>query len=129
MSKGKHSEAEMIGAAEHFWDHLNTERIRRGKKSTSQSGENGRDTPGFVFFFFSLAPRISRAYKQFVSSLSSGGLHESTGLRSAGKLSTPLLGCESRATWLNLNLLAKRCRKRKKRAFREGPLFIYKRRI
>ena len=66
------------------------------KKSTSQCAENGRDTLGRVFIFFSLAPRNPRAYKKTVSSWSSGGLHESTGLRSARQLSTPLLRCESR---------------------------------
>jgi len=92
------------------------------EKSTSQSTENARDTPGCGLLFFSLAPRISRAYKQFVSSWSSGGLHESTGLRSARQLSTPLLRCESRTNRLKANPLAKRRSKRKKRALNEGPL-------
>ena len=92
------------------------------KKSTSQSAENARDAAGSAFFFFSLAPRISRAYKHFVSSSSSGGLHESTGLRSARKLSTPLLRCESRTNRLKSNSLVKRRSKREKRALDEGPL-------
>src|SRR5580700_4674786 len=95
------------------------------RKSTGQSAENARDTSGLVFMFFSLAPRVSRAYKHAVSSLSSGGLHESTGLRSARKLSTPLLRCDSRANRLKFNLLAKRCSKRKKRALMEGSLCFW----
>ncbi len=90
-------------------------------KSTSQSAENARDTRGFVFFFFSLAPRIPRAYKEIVSSWSSGGLHESTGLRSTSKLNTPLLRCESRTNRLKANPLAKRRSKRKKEGPHRGP--------
>jgi hypothetical protein len=92
------------------------------KKSTSQCTENARDTAGRAFFSFSLAPRIPRAYKETVSSLSSGGSHESTGLRSASKLSTPLLRCESRTNRLKPNSLVKRRSKRKKRALIEGSL-------
>jgi len=76
------------------------------------------------FFFFSLAPRIPRAYKEIVSSWSSGGLHESTGLRSTSKLSTPLLRCESRANWLKVNLLAKR-RRKEKRGPSSRALFVF----
>ena len=99
------------------------------KKSTSQCAENGRDTLGRVFIFFSLAPRNPRAYKKTVSSWSSGGLHESTGLRSARQLSTPLLRCESRTNRLKANPLVKRRSKRKKRALIEGPLLIWSRQI
>jgi hypothetical protein len=49
-----------------------------------------------------------------VSSSSSGGLHESTGLRSARQLSTPLLRCESRTNRLKANPLVKRRSKRKR---------------
>src|SRR5260221_12011407 len=75
--------------------------------------------------FFSLAPRNSRAYNETMSSWSSGGLHESTGLRSARQLNTPLLRCESRTNRLNANPLVKRHSKRKKRALMEGPLLVW----
>src|SRR5258708_12544516 len=99
------------------------------KKSTGQSAENAQDTCGCIFLLFSLAPRIPRAYKQIVSSERYGGLHESTGVRGARELSTPLLRCESRSNWLKSNLLAKRRSKRKKRALIEGPLCISNSRI
>ena len=100
----------------------NREALVGPKKSTRQSAENERDIPDFIFQFFPLAPRITRAYKGIVSSWSSGGLHESTGLRSARKLSTPLLRCESRTNRLKPDPLVKRRSKRKKRALMEGPL-------
>ena len=52
---------------------------------------------GANFFNSSLAANETREYKQAVSSQSSGGEHESTGLRAKQKLNTPLSRCASLA--------------------------------
>lgn len=83
-------------------------------KSTTQSPENKRHNFTLIFLFFSLVPCVPRAYKQVVSSSSSGGLHESTGLRSARKLITPLSRCVSRTNRLLFGRLVKRRSKRKR---------------
>jgi hypothetical protein len=102
-------------------EHQESRKPKRSRKFTSQCAENARDTPDCVFMFFSLAPCNSRAYKETVSSWSSGGLHESTGLRSARQLNTPLLRCESRTNRLKANPLVKRRSKRKKEGPHGGP--------
>ena len=73
-------------------------------------------------FQISLAARIAEAYKEAVSSKSHGGLHDSTGPRSATSLNTPRTRCESRLNREQLELLiTRRSNKGKGPRLSRGP--------